>query len=107
MFSAGQTDTSLGRGFNVISSNSGNNFTGRLKSPGKTTHFMTYESLIVHLYGRKLSFSSCSEQTMFAKHQDSREELEENNSADFICSFENLLTYIFPKKLSLFYYNRS
>ena len=39
---------------------------------------------------------------MFAEHQDSREELEENNFADFICSFENLLTYIFPKSCLYF-----
>lgn len=39
---------------------------------GKTTHFMTDESLIVHLYVRKLFFLSCSEPVMCAKHQDSR-----------------------------------
>lgn len=50
---------------------------------------MTDESLIVHLYVRKLFFLSCSEPVMCAKHQDSRGELEENNHADFICSFEN------------------
>ena len=81
--------TSLGRGFHVISSNSGNNSAGKLNSSGKTTHFMTDESLIVHLYISKLFFPSCSEPVMCAKHQDSRGELEENNHADFICSFEN------------------
>lgn len=57
----------------------------------------------------KLFFLSCSEPVMCAKHQDSRGELEENNHADFICSFENWtnLTYIFTCMFprSCFYYN--